>query len=688
MGDGRHESPNFHARARWRGGGDQPAPEPVRCPHGRAGRGYHADRHVPGPENVGRGEGAGPSFPFRRVNGDRAARPSWLLTGAFLTAALVVGGALGAQEINGFASALDRIENLTLDWRFLLAGARPAPSSVVIVAIDDEALSEARSDAPTREMIARLVRVLASFHPRSIAIDIAFLNPRDADTDAELASALKAGPAVVAAIGDFDAVAPLNATAESSDLALAPKPSSVLWPIDSIRDAAQVGLANVSTDSSGAPRYIPMIYQTPDGVIPSFALAAASQALQAEPVFGPNRIEIAGQSRAMDLGYHMPLRFYGPEGSFRRISAVQVLRGDLDPEALRGKVVIIGVTAAGASDSFATPFDRVAPGVEVFATAIGNLLAGDGLARTPSTRRIDAAAAVALPVVMIALMAMRQAAVGLTLASVVFFLWLGGVFLAFVNGYWLSVGTPLASVLPLTVGFAAARSIVERQAGTKIAAERSTLAKFQSPLLLDHLLREPDFLEKPVRQDVAVMFLDLSGSTGVAEALGPEWTRDLLSAMQTLVEGEATAHGGVVINYMGDGVLAVFGLPKPRSDDAARALAAVEALRESMTAWLANLPPAARDHLDFRIGLHFGPAILSRLGSPAQQQITATGDTVNVASRLLEVAKQQHCRVVVTEDLFQAANAPTPSPNVDAGYTPLTVSIRGRAGDLPVRTRT
>ena len=183
------------------------------------------------------------------------------------------------------------------------------------------------------------------------------------------------------------------------------------------------------------------------------------------------------------------------------------------------------------------------------------------------------------------------------------------------------------------------------------------------------------------------MFVDLSGSTGVAEALGPEWTRDLFSAMQTLVEGEVTAHGGVVINYMGDGVLAVFGLPKPRSDDAARALAAVEALHESMTAWLAELPPAARERLDFRIGLHFGPAILSRLGSPTQQQITATGDTVNVASRLLEVAKQQHCRVVVTEDLFQAASAHDAAPNINPGYAPLTVSIRGRASDLPVRIR-
>jgi adenylate cyclase len=614
--------------------------------------------------------------------------PSWLLTGGFLAAALIFGAALGALEINGLASPLDRIENLTLDWRFLLAGARPAPPGVVIVAIDDEALRDAGSDGPTREMMARIVRTLAAFHPQSIAIDVAFLNSRGAEADADLASALKTAPAVVAAIGVFGAVGPSGGEAEPNDLALAPKPSSVLWPIDAVRDAAQVGLANVSTDSSGVPRYIPMIFETPDGVVPSFALAAASQGLQAEPVLGPDRIEIAGRVREMDLGYHMPLRFYGPEGSFRRISATQVLRGGLDPETLRGQVVVVGVTAMGAADSFATPFDRVAPGVEVFATAIGNLMSGDGLARTRSTRRIDAAAAVALPMVMIALMAMRRAALGLAVASLVFVLWLAGVFVAFVNGYWLALATPFASVLPLTVAFAAARSLVERRVGKRIAAERSALAKFQSPLLLDHILKEADFLEKPVRQDVAVMFLDLSGSTGVAEALGPEWSRDLLSAMQTIVERDVTAHRGIVINYMGDGVLALFGLPRPQSDDAARALTAVESLCRSMTAWLADLPPAARDRLDFRIGLHFGPAILSRLGSPSHQQITATGDTVNVANRLLEVAKQEHCRIVVSEDVFAAARATAPAENADGKlFAPMTVSIRGRTSPLQVRIR-
>ena len=70
----------------------------------------------------------------------RIGRPSasLLLTGAFLAAGVLLGIWIGANQIKGGASALDRVENLTLDWRFLLAGARPAPEGVVIVAIDDK----------------------------------------------------------------------------------------------------------------------------------------------------------------------------------------------------------------------------------------------------------------------------------------------------------------------------------------------------------------------------------------------------------------------------------------------------------------------------------------------------------------------------------------------------------------------
>ena len=108
------------------------------------------------------------------------ATASRLLTGGFIAAGLVSGVWLGLNQMMGVASGLDRIENLTLDWRFLLAGACPAPPGVVVVAIDDQTLSEAEGSSLSRETLARIVRAIADLHPRAVALDIAFPNSKGA----------------------------------------------------------------------------------------------------------------------------------------------------------------------------------------------------------------------------------------------------------------------------------------------------------------------------------------------------------------------------------------------------------------------------------------------------------------------------------------------------------------------------
>jgi adenylate cyclase len=96
------------------------------------------------------------------------------------------------------------------------------------------------------------------------------------------------------------------------------------------------------------------------------------------------------------------------------------------------------------------------------------------------------------------------------------------------------------------------------------------------------------------------------------------------------------------------------------------------------------LPSGTRNRLAVRIGGHFGPVVVSRLGSAHHQHIAATGDTVNVASRLLEVAKQRRCGVVVSEELFIAAGQPASSPDRAAPLS-LEAAIRGRAQSLRVQ---
>ena len=96
-----------------------------------------------------------------------------------------------------------------------------------------------------------------------------------------------------------------------------------------------------------------------------------------------------------------------------------------------------------------------------------------------------------------------------------------------------------------------------------------------------------------------------------------------------------------------------------------------------------TLPPVARGKLAPRFGSHFGPVILSRLGAADHQHIAATGDTVNVASRLMEVAKQRGAPIAVSEELCRAADA-TGDKEFDLGE-PVAIDIRGRAEPLSVR---
>jgi adenylate cyclase len=292
--------------------------------------------------------------------------------------------------------------------------------------------------------------------------------------------------------------------------------------------------------------------------------------------------------------------------------------------------------------------------------------------------------AVLLPGLLVVLLSFRRAVWGVGLAGVVLAGWMTAVYVAFLAGAWLSIAIPLAAVMPIAMAFGVARLVIDRRRVQRLSGENRALARFQSPLLVEHILANPQFLEKPLRQDIPVVFLDLSGFTGVAEALGPQWARDLIADFQARVDRDVTAQSGHVVSFMGDGAMIIFGLPAAKSDDGSRALLAIMQLHSSVMAWLASLPPVAKDRLSVRIGGHFGPVVLSRLGAAEHQHVTATGDTVNVTSRLLEIAKQQRASVVVTEDLWNAA-APSIRDAI-AVHPPIEVDVRGRTALLRIRT--
>jgi adenylate cyclase len=341
----------------------------------------------------------------------------------------------------------------------------------------------------------------------------------------------------------------------------------------------------------------------------------------------------------------------------------------------------VGATAIGTGDTFATPFDPVLPGVEVLATAIGHLTAGDGLRRTAAHRRVDAAAALLLPVLTVLAIGLRRVGIGLAVLACTIAAWAALTVLAFGRGDWLSMTVPIAAILPPAALAVVARLFVDQRTERRLAAARDTLRRFHPPALADHLAAAPDFLAEPQRQQAAVLFVDLSGFTALSERSGPERTRALLKDLHALIEAEATRHHGLVIAFMGDGAMVVFGLPEPGPQDARHAVEAALSLAGRVQGWLSGLPADAGAGTGVRVGAHYGPVVVSRLGADTHQHITATGDSVNVASRLLEVARQERAPAILSSDLLRAAGDP-PVPGLGPERE---VAIRGRNRPLRVR---
>ncbi len=598
---------------------------------------------------------------------------------ALVLAALVLsslwGGLLAIGHLNGGLWFLDRVEATMIDLRTLIRGVKRAPDVTTIIAIDDEAVMKAGAYPLSRTTLAGFIEEIARLKPKVIVVDVLLVDPGLDSEDRILANALKKAPAVIAGAAIYQS--DIQYTSDDGPLARIPVADQLLLPLPLFSEAAAVGIVNVGTDRSGSPRTIPMLFRTADSVETSLALRVASIAMQTDPVIEPGRILIGGRTVRTDGGQVLPLSFYGPRGTIPTISAARVLDGQLDRKQIEGHIVVIGASLAGGGDVFPTPFDPVLPGVEVISTAINNLIAGDGMVRDHAVRLLDAGVAIALPAVLIALLAWRRNVIGF----VAIFCALAGLlianFLAFQRGILLSVALPItAAALPALI-FGTIQLFRGRRLARHFETQSELLQRVQASGFSHVLAHDPKFLAEPVWQNAAVVFVDLSGFTGLSETLGPAATRELLDAFYQIIDEEAHASGGAITSFLGDGAMILFGLPTPSPKDASDAARCCVQLVDKTRKWLTSLPAPIATRIGFKIGANYGAIVASRLGRDANQQIAATGDTVNVASRLMEIAADRGASVALSDALLNASGREPFAAGALLG--PIETTIRGRA---------
>jgi adenylate cyclase len=600
-----------------------------------------------------------------------------------LALSVVWATALGLGHWNGSLPFLDRAEGALTDLRLLTRGERPAPDLVTIVAIDDETVTRKGGYPLPRADLAAIIEAVVRYEPRVVAVDLLLLDQAKDGGDAALAQALARRPSVIAAAAVFPDATQMVDGGGQDPLARLPRAERFLLPLPAFAANAAVGIVNLTSDKSGTPRGVPMLFRTADKVELSFPLRVAALAAGSEPIIEADGLRLADKYIPTDIDHVLPLSFYGQQGTVPTISAAALLNGDVTAASLKDRIVVIGVTVTGSGDVFPTPFDPVLPGLELIAAATAQLAAGDGIRRDRSTRAIDAISAELLTLLLVSLLAWQRSSLALASIAAVLAVWAVVNYVAFLRGVWLSAALPIAAAAPPAILFGAVQLWLNRRQAHYYAMRSELLQQFQAPALRKWLTRNPEFLLEPVHLDAAIIFIDLSGFTALSETLGLDAGLALLKDFHTLVDAEVVAHGAIITSFLGDGAMILFGLPESREDDAGRAARCAIELCNQVERWIASLPPAIASRTGFKVGAHFGRVVASRLGG-SYQHVTATGDIVNVASRLMEVAAHQGAALALTDDLLRKAGPSCALFESGTLTGPRETRIRGRSRALSV----
>src|SRR5581483_6192194 len=200
----------------------------------------------------------------------------------------------------------------------------------------------------------------------------------------------------------------------------------------------------------------------------------------------------------------------------------------------------------------------------------------------------------------------------------------------------------------------------DRDLGTMVMLEnisgekrvRTTMARYMDPELADQLVRSDGDLLGGKSIEATILFSDLRGFTTVTEELGAQGTVALLNDYFTLMVDCIHAHGGMLDKFIGDAIMAAFGLPIAHDDDPDRAVRASIAMIKSLFQWNTERIADGRMPVDMGIGLNTDTVVAGNIGSPKRMDFTMIGDGVNVASRLESACKQYGARILVSEQTF------------------------------------
>lgn len=342
-------------------------------------------------------------------------------------------------------------------------------------------------------------------------------------------------------------------------------------------------------------------------------------------------------------------------GSFRYISAADVLAGRVVPGSLKDKIVLLGTTAPGLLDLRVTPVGETYPGVETHANVISGFLDGKVFVKPDYAIGFEVVILV-LSGLTLALALPMLSAPKAVAASVV-------VITALVSlNFWLYLSyglvLPLASALAVAViAFALNMSygyFVESKSKRELA---NLFGTYVPPELVDEMVKNPEsYSMKATTKELTVMFCDMRGFTKMSETMEPTQLQALLNSVFSRLTDLIRSNRGTIDKYMGDCVMAFWGAPVDTPDHASLAVKTALEMAQAVRRLNEEHREKGLPEIGIGIGLNTGTMCVGDMGSDIRRSYTVIGDSVNLGSRLEGLSKTYGVDIVVSESTRKLAN--------------------------------
>lgn len=431
------------------------------------------------------------------------------------------------------------------------------------------------------------------------------------------------------------------------------------------KNASGAGHFNPIVDFDGISRRVPMLVELDGHYYESLSLAMV-RVLLGKPAIVPGFPEDKWSSRNyggmewLDLPttrgtVRIPVDeraaslvpFRGAERSFLYFSVADVLAGRVSPDALKGKIMLLGATAPGLMDLRATPFGGTYPGVELHANLIAGILDGKIKQNPPFLLAADIVLlllvtvplAFLLPLLSPLRASLLAAAVLLTVLALNLYLWSAGVVMALAGAF--------SAIFVLYVFNMSWGYFVESQSKRQLA---QLFGQYVPPELVDEMARDPETYSMEGRnEELTVLFSDVRGFTSISEGLDPKELAQLMNEYLGAMTQVVQKNRGTLDKYIGDAIMAFWGAPVADADHARRAV--LTALQMQTTLRTLDEPFRARgwQPLQIGVGINTGTMTVGDMGSKVRQSYTVMGDAVNLGSRIEGITKQYGVGIIVSE---------------------------------------